>query len=661
MNHKRQHIILLALVLVLLLGLSNTIVSAQGNGPPPGISYQGRVTVNGQAFDGTGYFMFAIVDSQGQLTWTSDLPVSAQSGAQLPAPTQPIALPVNRGLFSVRLGEFGLMNLIPSQALLDPQSSLRVWFSSDGGNFTQLPDRALAAAPYAMNAYALDGYEVSDFALSTHDHWGETWSGSGTGLELDSSDGVGVYGVMGAKSGKPAFGAGVWGDSADKPGVWGTSNAASGVVGFSTDNYGVGGISTNSVGVYGSAPVTGTVGVASNTSGDTRGVYGESASTTGAGVYGKATASSGQNAGVVGESDSTAGAGVSGYADATSGANYGVYGISYSEDGYGVYGTAPGTAISGFSTGTSGYAYGVRGRSASPDGAGVAGFDVATSGNAYGVFGRSDSSEGVGAYGIANANSGVTTGVYGKALSLSGKGVYGEGGYYGLYGVGTDPSGVSYGVYGETGSTANGSSGVKGVANAGNGTTYGVYGQSDSPDGYGVYSDGAMHIEGELTWSAVTHTFSLPPAAFLPGRNGIQYENTHYLRNLDGGICNAQKSFMAPVHLPDNATITALREFVYNRSAGPWTDADSSCLTVEVRLIRVSLLDGNFDVMMSVQMSGSVPQGSYRNFLTTTISPASAAIVDNVHYSYFVKAGLPGNNAEINLVGATVDYQATHP
>jgi len=146
MNHKRQHIILLALVLALLLGLSNTIVSAQGNGPSPGISYQGRVTVDGQAFDGTGYFMFAIVDSRGQLTWTSDLPVSAQSGMQLSAPVQPIALPVSRGLFSVRLGEFGLMNLIPSQALLDPQSSLRVWFSSNGGDFTQLPDRALAAS-----------------------------------------------------------------------------------------------------------------------------------------------------------------------------------------------------------------------------------------------------------------------------------------------------------------------------------------------------------------------------------------------------------------------------------------------------------------------------------------------------------------------------------
>ena len=659
MNYPHTRKLFLALVLILLLTLSSTIVLAQGNAPPV-VSYQGRVTVNGQPFDGTGYFMFAIVDSQAQLTWTSDIIVQAQSPRQLSPPTQPISIPVSQGLFNVLLGYPLSMNSLSPQAFLDLQSSLRVWFSSDAVNFTQLSDRPLASVPYAMIADTLDGYDSSDFAGIDHNHWSESWNGSGTGLKLQSSDGFGLYGISGAKSGKPAFGAGVWGDSDSRIGVYGTSNDASGVTGFSTDNYGVGGVSINSAGVYGTGSITGTVGIATNTSGDARGVYGESASTSGAGVYGKAAATSGSTAGVVGESDSTSGAGVSGYADATSGNNYGVYGVTYSGDGNGVYGTGPGTGVSGYSTGTSGIVYGVRGRSTSPDGAGVAGFNVAISGDAYGVFGRSDSSEGAGVYGIANAGSGESVGVYGKAASLSGKGVYGEGGYYGLYGVGTDPSGLSYGVYGETGSTYNGSSGINGVAKATSGRTYGVLGQSNSPDGYGVYSDGNMHVNGALSWKAITHTLSLPPAAFLPGRSGIQYENTHYLRNMDGGLCNSQKPFMAPVALPDSATITALREFVYNRAAGPWTDGDSSCVTAEVRLIRINLLDGAFDILLSVEMSGSVPQGSYRNFLTKTISPA-AAIVDNTHYSYFVAAFLPGTGVEINLVGATIDYQTTQP
>ncbi|NOZ49616.1 MAG: hypothetical protein GXP37_06130 [Chloroflexi bacterium] len=678
MNHSLSRKLFLILSLALLLTLSGTSVWAQGNGPatsqqtgPPVVSYQGRVTVNGQPFDGTGYFMFAIVDSQAQLTWTSDVIVQAQSPQQLSPPTQPISIPVSQGLFNVLLGNPLSMNPLPPQAFLDPPSLLRVWFSSDGLSFTQLPDRPLASVPYAMIADTLDGYDSSDFAGIDHNHWSESWNGSGTGLELQSSDGVGVFGISGAKSGNMVLGGGVWGDSAKEMGVLGTSNLSPGVAGISSDSSGVVGMSTNgagvrgtslkNAGVEGSGSITGTVGIANNTSGPTRGIYGESASTSGAGVYGKATATSGQTAGVVGESDSTSGAGVSGYADAASGSNYGVYGTTTSEDGYGVYGTGPGTAISGFSKGTSGIVYGVRGRSASSDGAGVAGFNVASSGDAYGVFGRSDSNTGAGVYGLANAGGGESVGVHGKAASLSGKGVYGEGGYYGLYGVGTDPSGLSHGVYGETGSTANHSSGVKGVAVANSGITYGVYGKSNSADGFGVYSDGNMHVNGTLSWKVITHTLSLPPAAFLPGRSGIQYENTHYLRNMDGGICNSQKPFMAPVNLQDGAIIIALREFVYNRAAGPWTDADSSCATVEVRLIRVNLLDGSFDVMMSLQMSGSVPQGSYRNFLTKSVSPFAAAIVDNTHYSYFVAAFLPGTGVEINLVGATIDYQITQP
>ena len=43
--------------------------------------------------------------------------------------------------------------------------------------------------PYAFNADRVDGLDAADFAAATHDHWGETWSGSGTGLTLNSSGG----------------------------------------------------------------------------------------------------------------------------------------------------------------------------------------------------------------------------------------------------------------------------------------------------------------------------------------------------------------------------------------------------------------------------------------------------------------------------------------
>ncbi len=476
MNHKRQHYILLALALVLLLGLSNTIVSAQGNGPSPGISYQGRVTVNGQPFDGTGYFKFAVVDNQGQYTWTSDGPVSAQSVGQLGPPTQPIILPVHNGLFNVRLGDPLLMNLLFPPAFLDPQSSLRVWFSSDGGSFTQLPDRPIASVPHAMIADTLGGYDANHFAPASHNHWGETWSGSGTGLTLSSSNGIGVYGIMGAKSGQSSLGAGVWGDSADKPGVWGTSNAASGVVGFSTDNIGVGGISTNDsgvmgssnngAGVKGSAPVTGTVGLATNSSGNTYGVFGRSDSTEGVGVYGIANASSGVTAGVYGKSNSSTDYATAGRFVAT-GISGKTYGIDVTNKS-----TADDAAAGHFSAdGASGATYGIDVENKSNDIGAAAGRFRATgtNGKTNGIYveNKSTTFNATAGYFTATGTSGATNGIYVENKSI---GTWAVAGYFEAAGT----SGVTYGIDVVNQSTGDNAAAGYFAADGASGATYGI-------------------------------------------------------------------------------------------------------------------------------------------------------------------------------------------
>ena len=124
-----------------------------------------------------------------------------------------------------------------------------------------------------------------------HDHWGETWSGSGTGLTLSGGD-VGLSG------------------------------------------------SGSEYGLYGESGSLGTAvhGTNTATSGGAFGVVGESASNLGFGVYGYASASEGATFGVYGASESTAGRGVYGIAGASSGTTYGVYGGSNSPDGVGVYG-----------------------------------------------------------------------------------------------------------------------------------------------------------------------------------------------------------------------------------------------------------------------------------------------------------------------------------
>jgi hypothetical protein len=139
-----------------------------------------------------------------------------------------------------------------------------------------------------------------DTGGGAHDHWGETWTGTGTGLTLSG----GARGLSGSGSNE-------------------------GVCGYSSSGYGIHGLSSSGYGVYGS----GDYGVYGN--GGLRGVSGNGGTF---GVYGD-----GSSYGVYGHSDST---GVRG-----DGGNYGVYGDAT----YGVFGVGDNAGVYGQSTS----AYGV--------------------------------------------------------------------------------------------------------------------------------------------------------------------------------------------------------------------------------------------------------------------------------------------------------------
>jgi len=131
-------------------------------------------------------------------------------------------------------------------------------------------------------------------ARSDHNHWGQTWSGSGTGLTL-----------QGGTGGLSASGSSV------------------GVEGISTSGYGVAGYSQSGRGIYGEAY---------GSSGVNYGVYGVSYSSSGRGVYGYAYATSGYTFGVYGYVRSPQGTGVRGEVPDVGG-GVGVHGISYSGSG----------------------------------------------------------------------------------------------------------------------------------------------------------------------------------------------------------------------------------------------------------------------------------------------------------------------------------------
>jgi hypothetical protein len=124
-------------------------VSAQ---VPGIINYQGRVTVAGTNFNGTGQFQFALVDGTGATTlWSND--GSSAAGSE---PTLAVSVPVSKGSYSVMLGDTTLPNMtvaIPAATFTNAIVQLRVWFNDGVTGFQQLsPDQRIASVGYAMMA-----------------------------------------------------------------------------------------------------------------------------------------------------------------------------------------------------------------------------------------------------------------------------------------------------------------------------------------------------------------------------------------------------------------------------------------------------------------------------------------------------------------------------
>ena len=118
---------------------------------PNVLSYQGRVAVDGVNFDGSGQFKFALVNTDGSVSyWSNDGTSTAGS-----EPTGAVPLAVTKGHYSVLLGEG--MTAIPASVWLNADVRLRVWFD-DGVNGSQLltPDQRLAP-----NGYLPDGAVTS--------------------------------------------------------------------------------------------------------------------------------------------------------------------------------------------------------------------------------------------------------------------------------------------------------------------------------------------------------------------------------------------------------------------------------------------------------------------------------------------------------------------
>jgi hypothetical protein len=333
-------------------------------------TYQGFLRDTGTAADGSYDFEFSLYDA-----WSG----GAQVGSTLTVQDVVVA----KGVFTVTL-DFG-------SAFGGAERWLEIAIrpgASVGVYTTLSPRQPITAVPYAVTA----------LNVPSHDHFGESWSGTGTGLSLTSTDTTGMVDGFWVET-ESDNGNGVVGTASS------TTGPAWGVVGASNSNDGIG--------VFGSADAP---------TGNTVGVWGQTSSNSSdaSGVYGYASGTSGSTLGITGVAESTNGTGVFGYALSATGDTTGVVGQTNSPDGIGVWGIA--TAPSGNSTAVWASNYSSNGNS-------VMGYSTAPIGSAIGVVGRTEADDGIGVIGYASstASSGYPVGVYGSTDSPTGWAIYADG------------------------------------------------------------------------------------------------------------------------------------------------------------------------------------------------------------------------------------------
>ena len=142
-------------LILLTLSIQLLTLSTASAAPPCILNHQGRITVSGTNFDGTGHFKFALVNATGSRSFWSNNATSVGGGE----PTASVAVAVSKGHYAVALGDTALAGMsasIPAGVFTAfDDVRLRVWFSATGagGSFEQLaPDRRVASAGYALGA-----------------------------------------------------------------------------------------------------------------------------------------------------------------------------------------------------------------------------------------------------------------------------------------------------------------------------------------------------------------------------------------------------------------------------------------------------------------------------------------------------------------------------
>ncbi len=147
---------------VLGLGQGTPLLAAAG---PVLLPHQGRLAVGDTYFEGDGAFKFALLNAEATTFYWLNAPDSNLDHE----PDTAVTLPVQRGLYSVLLGDARLANMAPLEASVfaQPELYLRVWFDDGVHGFERLePDQRVVPPPYALVAGEVPDGTITPAKLS---------------------------------------------------------------------------------------------------------------------------------------------------------------------------------------------------------------------------------------------------------------------------------------------------------------------------------------------------------------------------------------------------------------------------------------------------------------------------------------------------------------
>ena len=221
--------------------------------------------------------------------------------------------------------------------------------------------------------------------------------------------------------------------------------------------------------------------------------------------------------------------------------------------------------------------------------------------------------------------------LYAETRSLWGTGLYATAPLSAVVGVTTSAADTwMYGVYGDASSSS--------------GRGHGVYGKG--PDtGYGVYSEGNAHVEGDLTWTPVKRAIALGPRHFGNIFNAEYVEITDFeiAPHMDCPLPNQWKTaYIAPLDVPDGTRITKITYYFKDNSA---------TLDTELELRKTDLRGG---------LHGGNQCFEHREAGRTYVGldRAGSITVDNSTGALLVRLIV---GCDIWVYGVVVEYETTGP